>query len=346
MNTLPAKRHIGLIGGGNITRTHALAARAVSGLQIAAIFGANAGKTAALAEEFGATAYADLDAFLAHRPMDLVAIGSPSGLHADQGIAAARRGLHVLTEKPIDVSTVKTDLLIKEVRRAGVKLGVFFQDRFKPEIKRLKALMDRKALGKVILADARVKWYRPPAYYADSKWRGTLALDGGAALINQGIHTLDLLLWLVGDVASVDAQKTTALHRIEGEDTLTALLEFRNGALGVFVAATSICPGYPRRIEISGAQGTVILEHDGIIAMDMRDAAKEGAQRTAAEAGQNASSAAVADAGAHQAVIEDFLNAIDTDREPACSGAEARKSLAVTEAIYESCRARRRVAVR
>jgi len=198
--------HIGLIGGGNITDTHARAARAIPGVEIAAIYGTNPQKVAALCHEHGGKAYQDLDAFLAHRPMDLVAIGSPSGVHAMQGIAAAERGLHVLTEKPIDISTERADALIEAAQRSRVKLGVMFQDRVKPGIRQLKEWISTGVTGKVMLADARVKWYRPPEYYSQSRWRGTLALDGGGALINQAIHTVDLLLWLLGDVARVQSR--------------------------------------------------------------------------------------------------------------------------------------------
>src|ERR1700687_5734592 len=153
--------HIGLIGGGNITEPHAGAARAIPEVEISAIHGTNAEKVARLCREHGGTPYQDFDAFLQHRPMELVIIGSPSGLHAAQGIAAARRGLHVLTEKPIDISTERADALISEAEKAGVKLGVFFQDRSKPDILRVKNTVDAGGLGKPILADARVKWYRP-----------------------------------------------------------------------------------------------------------------------------------------------------------------------------------------
>src|SRR5437660_11292326 len=183
--------------------------------------------------------------------MDLVAIGSPSGLHASHGIAAARRGLHVLMEKPIAILTERADALIAETVKAGVKLGVFFQDRCKPDICRLQRLVDSGVLGTPILADARVKWYRPPEYYAKSSWRGTWALDGGGALINQGVHTVDLLLWLLGDVVRVQARTGTLLHKIEAEDTAAAILEFASGALGILHATTAAYPGYPRRVEIS-----------------------------------------------------------------------------------------------
>src|SRR3989441_10890115 len=231
--------HIGLIGGGNITDTHARAARAIPAVDIAAIYGTNTDKVRPLCQEHGGTPYADFEAFLAHRPMDLVAIGSPSGLHASHGIAAARRGLHVLVEKPIDIVTERADALIAETEKAGVKLGVFFQDRFKPDICRLQRLVDSGVLGTPILADARVKWYRPPEYYSGSRWRGTWALDGGGALINQGVHTLDLLLWLLGDVERVYAKTITALHQIETEDTVVATLEFASGVIGTLEAGTS-----------------------------------------------------------------------------------------------------------
>jgi predicted dehydrogenase len=216
--------HIGLIGGGNITDTHARAARAIPGVEIAAIYGTNPEKLATLCREYGGKQYRDFDAFLAHRPMNLVAIGSPSGLHATHGIAAAQRGLHVLTEKPIDVNTRRADALIEAARRSGVKLGVMFQDRLKPGICQLREWINAGVIGKPLLADARVKWYRPPEYYGQSRWRGTLALDGGGALINQAVHTVDLLLWLLGDVVRVQSRTTTALHKIEAEDTALAIL--------------------------------------------------------------------------------------------------------------------------
>jgi UDP-N-acetyl-2-amino-2-deoxyglucuronate dehydrogenase len=344
--------HIGLIGGGNITETHARAARAIPGVEISAIHGSSAEKIARLCREYGGTPYQSFDAFLKHRPMDLVIIGSPSGLHAEQGIAAARCGLHVLTEKPIEISTARADALIAAAKQSGVQLGVIFQDRTKPHIRQMKNWLDQGLLGKVLFVDARVKWYRPPAYYANSRWRGTLALDGGGALINQGVHTVDLLLWLLGDVARLQARTAALLHRIEAEDTAVATLEFASGALGILHATTAAYPGYPRRVEISGTEGTVILEHDRIIAADLRDtpaaaaisASLAGLTDSIKDENQSASSATVSDFRGHQAVLEDFLTAIQEHRAPACDGLEGRRSLALVESIYRAAKTSDRIA--
>jgi len=329
--------HIGLIGGGNITDTHARAVRGIAGVEIAAIYGTNASKVNNLCREHGGKPYQDFAAFLAHRPMDLVAIGSPSGLHATQGIAAAQRGLHVLTEKPIDISTRRADDLIAATDRAGVKLGVMFQDRVKPGIRELREWISAGVVGKPLLADARVKWYRPPDYYSGSRWRGTIAMDGGGALINQAVHTVDLLLWLLGDVVRVQSCTATALHAIEAEDTAIAVLEFASGALGVIQATTAAYPGYPRRVEITGTEGTVILEQDRILAANLRHPQAVNSA-ISPDQNQSASSALVSDARGHQALFEDFLQAIERNTAPICDGREGRRSIALVEAIYRAAR--------
>jgi UDP-N-acetyl-2-amino-2-deoxyglucuronate dehydrogenase len=334
--------HVGLIGGGNISGTHARAASAIPGLTVAAVYGTNHEKVERMASEHGAAGYTDFERFLTHRPMEFVAIGSPSGLHAEQGIAAAKHGLHVLTEKPVDITTARADALIEATAKAGVKLGVFFQDRFKADLIRVKEWVQAGVLGKLILIDARVKWYRPPSYYGDSRWRGTLALDGGGALINQAIHTADLLLWICGDVSAVQAARRTGLHKIEAEDTLAATLEFKSGAIGSFLAATSAFPGYPRRLEITGSEGTVIIEHDRLFAANLREPPKDSASG-GGDQNASASSATVSDVRGHQAVFEDFIHAMETNGMPRCSGIEARRSLALVEAIYEASASGKRV---
>jgi UDP-N-acetyl-2-amino-2-deoxyglucuronate dehydrogenase len=335
--------HIGIIGAGSISDTHARAAVAIPGVQIAAVYGPNAAKAQQLAERYGGVAFDSLEQFLDHRPMDIVAIGSPSALHAEQGIAAAERGLHVLVEKPLDITTARADALIAAAARAGVKLGVFFQDRLKPDVVRMKAMVEAGVVGRPILAAGRVKWYRPPEYYGGSRWRGTFALDGGGALINQAIHTIDTLLHLWGPIVEVDARIATQLHKIEVEDTVVATLRFQNGALGVFDASTAVFPGYARRVELTGANGTLTLEHDQLVGVDLKE--PDGRfPAPAADAGSvpaaNAASATVSDATPHRRIIEDFLAAIRTSGTPICDGAEGRRSVVVVDAIYASARAK------
>lgn len=330
--------HVGIIGGGNISETHARAARQIEGVEVAAVYGHHRDKAARLGELYGGAVYDSLQALLEHEPLDMVMIGSPSGLHAEQGIAAARRGLHVLVEKPIDVTTERADALIDECKRAGVKLGVMFQDRVAPDIRRLKELIDGGRLGKLILVSGRVKWYRPPEYYSGSRWRGTQDLDGGGALMNQGVHTVDLLLWLIGDVERVHARAVTALHEIEVEDTVVATLEFANGAVGTLEAATSVYPGYPRRVELTGTEGTVILEHDRIIAADLRTPLDGFTRPTVEGDNPGATSPVVSDVSGHQKILGDFLRAVETNGTPSCDGREGRRSVALVRAVYQSSR--------
>lgn len=328
--------HVGLVGGGNITETHARAVQAIPEAEVAAVYGVNSTKVARIAEQFGGKAYTDYEAFLAHRPMEIVAIGSPSGLHAAHGIAAARHGIHVLTEKPLEINLERADAFIAEADRVGVKLGVMFQDRVKPGIQQLRRLVASGALGKILYADARVKWFRPPEYYSASHWRGTLALDGGGALINQAVHTVDLLLWLLGDVVRVQAKAATVLHKIEAEDTALAILEFASGVLGTLQATTAAYPGYSRRVEITGSEGTVILEHDRIVSADLRNPPAGSDFGCESDRNLSASSAAVSDFRGHQALFEDFFHAIEYKAEPVCSGREGRRSVALVDAIYRA----------
>jgi UDP-N-acetyl-2-amino-2-deoxyglucuronate dehydrogenase len=327
--------HVGILGGGGISETHARAAAEIEGLRIAAVAGKNSARVKALAERFGATALPDAEALVRHRPLDLVLIGSPSGLHAEQGMAAAHQGLHVLTEKPIDVSTERADALIAECEKAGVKLGLFFQDRFAPGFVRLKGAIDEGALGRPLLASARVKWWRPPEYYSASRWRGTKGLDGGGALINQGIHTVDLLLWLFGDVRRVFARAAASFHHIEVEDTLVATLEFANGALGTLEATTAAFPGHPRQVELTGTEGTVVLQQDRIVAADLRTPRPELVGEPA-NTNPSANSPTVSDVRGHRAALEDFVAAIREGRKARCDGREGRRSLALVEALYRS----------
>jgi UDP-N-acetyl-2-amino-2-deoxyglucuronate dehydrogenase len=306
---------IGILGAGGISDTHVRAALGIDGVQVVAVHGANPEKAAALARLAGAVPFDRIDAFLAH-PMDIVAIGSPSGLHAEQAIAAVQRGLHVLVEKPLDITPARIDALIAEADRSRAKVGVFFQERLVPEIAAIKTAVESGTIGTPVFIAGRLPWYRPPEYYARSRWRGTRTLDGGGALMNQGIHTVDLLLWLFGPVAGVSGRTANRLHRIEVEDTAVATLEFENGALGSIEATTAAAPGFPRRLEVTGTEGTIVHE----------DPPRP---------------AAVADATPHRRVLEDFIHAVRTGSEPACDAREGRRSVALIDAIYRSARSGR-----
>jgi len=332
-------KYAGVLGGGNISETHARAALETKQVEIAAIHGTNVQKTARLAGLYGGAVYEDFDRFMEHRPMDLVMIGTPSGLHTEQGIVAALSGLHVLVEKPMAITTEQADDLIAACDRSGVKLGVFFQDRAKAHLRKAKELIDSNRLGKPILASASVRWFRPPDYYSQSRWRGTRALDGGGALMNQGIHTVDLLLWLLGDVSRVYASAITALHTIDVEDTVVATLEFRSGAIATLEATTAAYPGYNRRVQLSGSEGTILIEQDRIVAADLRKPADDIAN-IEPDANPSAHSALVSDVRGHQAILEDFLGAIEVNGTACCDGREGRRSVELVQAIYESSRTR------
>jgi UDP-N-acetyl-2-amino-2-deoxyglucuronate dehydrogenase len=328
---------IGLLGCGNISDTHARAARAIPDVEVVAYWGRDPAKASAMALRYGGKAYADLDGFLGHRPMDLVLVGTPSGLHADHARAAARRGLHVLVEKPLDVTAARIDALTAECDRAGVKLGVIYQDRAAPDLMWLKQLVAGGGLGRPIVASARVRWYRPPEYYADSRWRGTWGLDGGGAMMNQGIHTVDLLLWLLGDVDRVYATTRTALHDIAVEDTAVACLEFAGGAVGTLEATTAAFPGLPRRVELTGSEGTIVVEQDRVVSVQLRtplDAPPHGEGAT----NPSSTSPVVSDMRGHRRVLEDFIAAIRTGATPLCDGRDGRRSVALVEAMYRSAR--------
>ncbi len=309
------------------------------------MFGRNAATATRLAERYGARSFATLAAMLSHRPLDAVIVGTPSGAHADAVLAAAGCGMHVLVEKPLEITTARIDEMIADCARAGVTLGVIFQDRTAPDLVWLRTRIEQGELGTPLLASASVRWYRPPEYYTGSAWRGTRALDGGGALMNQGIHTVDLLLWLCGPIARVSAITKTALHRIEVEDTAVATLEFASGALGTLEVTTAAYPGQPRRLELTGTAGTVIVEGDRVTNVALRTPPSVPLPEHAGNANASASSPVVSDIQGHRRVLEDFIAAVRDRRPPICDGKEGRRSVAVIEAIYRSAARREPVAV-
>jgi UDP-N-acetyl-2-amino-2-deoxyglucuronate dehydrogenase len=333
MNRRDAVRGIGLVGIGMIAGVQAEAIRQLNSSRLVAVCTRDAARAAEFAARYGATPYTDYQQFLAHPELELVSICTPSGTHSDLGIAAAAAGRHVLVEKPIEVNLARADALIEACDHHGVKLGVIFQSRFLPAVQAIRQAVEEGRLGRLLLADAFVKWYREPHYYAPGSWHGTLDLDGGGALINQAIHTVDLLRWIVGPVERVAAFKGALRYpHLEGEDTLVASLRFANGALGMIEAATSAKPGFKRRLELSGERGTIVLEGDSIATWAIDGEAPPPLVSEQLTDG-SANPAAISCEG-HRRQIAEMIEAIAADRPPLIDGREGRKSLQLVEAIY------------
>ncbi len=329
---------IGILGCGNVARVHAEAIRHVPEFRLAAVCSRSADSAERLAGQYGVTAYSDLGRFLSNPSIRAVSICTPSGTHSDLGRAAARAGKHVMVEKPIDVSLEKADELIDECQKAGVLLGVSLQSRFLDAPRILNRVIKAGELGKPVMAGAYIKWYRSPEYYKSASWRGTLAQDGGGALINQAIHTVDLLSWMMGPVEAIAAHSARRLHEaIEGEDTLVAALKFQSGALGVIEAATSVYPGFKRRLEITGTEGTAIMDGDNITTWTLRNGSANPAPPSRDVADGSADPMAI-DFEGHRRVMEDFAAAIHEGRPPLVSGSEGRKSLELVLAAYRAAR--------
>ncbi len=327
---------IGIVGCGNVAGVHAEAIRLVPGLKLVSVCSLSKESSARFGERFGARATSDLDEMLADDAVQAVSICTPSGTHSDLGCAAARAGKHVLVEKPIDVSPAKADALIEACDRAGVKLAVALQSRHLDGPRLLKSTVEEGRLGKLILAGAHVKWFRTQEYYASTPWRGTLIFDGGGALINQAIHTVDLLRWIMGPVDSVLAFSGRLLHvGIEAEDTLVAALRFQNGALGIIEAATSAYPGFKRRLEITGTEGTVILDGDSLASWSLRDNLPNSTGAAAEVSNGSADPMAISCEG-HRRVLADFADAILRQRKPLVDGRDGRESLELVDSIYRS----------
>ena len=336
-----------IVGTGVIAAMHADAIATLPGARLVAVTDVDSGIAAAFAAARGCEAEPDLDALLARADIDVVCVCVPSGLHAAIGVQAAKAGKHLVVEKPIDVTLAAADRLIEAVRAAGVALTVISQHRFDPGLIELKRLLGDGALGRLVLGEASTKWYRSQGYYDSGPWRGTWALDGGS-LMNQGIHYVDLLRWVMGPVAEVSAVCSTQGHQVEVEDTALAVLRFSSGAVGTVVSSTAVFPGFAQRLEVSGTGGTVVVEDGEIVhralTSDSPDLGLRGTllPRPTAEPGAAANAAAL-DVASHAAQIADLLAAVEQGREPLVTGRSGRDALEVVCAVYESARTGRPV---
>lgn len=343
----------GIIGCGVIGPWHAGAIARESRATLLAVCDENEGKARALAEQYpGAEVCLDYRKLLERKDIDVVDICTPSGLHADMAIDCARAGKHIISEKPLDIRLEQIDAAIAAAKQCKVKLAAIFQRRFQPNSLRLKSAIVEGRLGRLHTADTYIKWWREQSYYDSGDWRGTWALDGGGCLMNQGVHGIDLLQWLVGPVKSVYAQCATVAHeRIEVEDQALALVEFVNGARGVIEGSTSCYPGLPTIHEIHGANGGVGLREEKLSLWRFLGDKKEeeavileAANAKKAETGTGDALASLGGVGdSHYPQIHDMVDAIFEDRDPACTGVDARNAVEIILAIYKSSREGRKV---
>jgi predicted dehydrogenase len=330
---------IAIVGTGMVARYHAQAIAAAPGARLVATSRFDPAKAAAAATEFGAPCETDYAKLLARRDVDAVCICTPSGAHATQTIAAARAGKHVLVEKPMALTVADADAMIAACATAGVRLGVALQRRTEPAYQAVRSAIEAGSLGELVLGLALIPYHRTQAYYDSAPWRGTWAEDGGGALMNQGIHIADLLLWFMGDVEEVQARTATMAHSIEVEDDLTASVRFKSGALGSILATTAAAPGFPHRVEVYGTRGGVQLEAEAVVRWEGEAApAVDASLRPgAAAAGAGSSPTGLAPTG-HARILADFVAAIREGRPPLVPGEEGRRSLQLVLAVYEAAR--------
>ncbi|MBK8026581.1 MAG: Gfo/Idh/MocA family oxidoreductase [Chloroflexi bacterium] len=331
--------NIAIIGCGRISLRHSQALRDLQRertVNVVAACDVVESRARHVAEEFGASFMTDYHEVLARKDVDLVSICVPSGLHAQIGRDAARAGKHVLVEKPIALTLEDADSLIETCERSGVVLGVVLQNRFNPPMRDLRALVDSGALGRLYLGSATVRWYRPQSYYEDG-WHGTLAMDGGA-LMNQSIHHIDALVWLMGRPKSVFAYTGTMAHQMEAEDVGVAVVRFENGAVATIEGSTVT---YPENLEGSvalfGQHGSVKV---GGTALNRKVFWKvEGMLEQEREIlMREAVDPPTVYGFSHREQIAEMLDAVEQGRTPSTHGREARRSLELVVAIYHSAR--------
>jgi predicted dehydrogenase len=276
--------------------------------------------------------------------VDAVIITTPSGAHCEPALAAARAGKHVVVEKPLEITGPRCQEIIDACDRAKVRLCTIFPSRFGDANGALKSAVEAGKFGRLTLGETTCKWWRGQKYYDEGGWKGTQALDGGGALMNQAIHNVDLLLWMMGPAAAVSGFTAMLAHeRIEVEDTAVAVIRFRSGALGVIQATTSVHPGYPKTIAIHGDRGSAVIKQDDVIRWDFNPETEEDRAvkvRFAAKVGATGGAAdpkAISHEG-HRRQLADFVAAVRENRSPRVDGRQGRKSVDLICAIYESNR--------
>jgi predicted dehydrogenase len=333
----------GIVGCGVIAPWHAKAITHSDGIELSAVCDIVPENTRTFAEDFGVdTVFGDYQEMFSQAGLDVVSICAPSGIHSEIAVAAAGAGVNVLTEKPMAITLPQIDAMISACDDAGVKLGCIFQRRTTSASIRVREAVKNGELGKMVMGDAYLKYYRSQAYYDSAGWRGTWELDGGGALMNQGVHGIDLLLWIMGDVEKVYAKAAPKTRRIPVEDTAVAILTFKSGAWGVLEGTTSCNPGEATRLELHGENGTVILEDPTIKRWAVTSEEDGHAENVELEIEEDEAPDAMAgDPQAfglrgHVIQVRDMADAIRNDRQPLVPGTSARKAVELILAVYRS----------
>lgn len=352
---MPDQLGFAIVGCGMIARFHARALAEIPQARVAALVSRTPANAEALLAETGTPAcpvFTSVADAVRAPGVDAVIITTPSGAHLEPAVLAANAGKHVVVEKPLEITGERCDRIIEACDRNRVKLCTIFPSRFADSSLALKAAVDAGKFGRLTLGETACKWWRSQAYYDEGGWKGTRALDGGGALMNQAIHNVDLLLWMMGDAAQVSGFTATLAHeRIEVEDTAAAVVRFQNGALGVIQATTSVHPGYPKTIAVHGNRGSAVIEQEDVLRWDFTPETDEDArtrERFAARVGASGGAAdpkAISHEG-HRRQLADFVSAVLTNGTPAVDGREGKKAVVLITSIYESNRTGRTVDIR
>ncbi len=331
---------IAIVGTGAIADIHALAIEEIENAKLVGVYNRSADKGKNFAEKYGCLYYSSLEELVSAEEVDIVSICTPSGMHLEPALESIKNNKHCLIEKPVEITLERVDQIVEQAKQNNVKVAVVYPSRFYPASQRIKQAIERESLGNIALASAYVKWSRTEQYYGSAVWRGTWAFDGGGALMNQAIHSVDLLQWFLGDVETVHAFMTNAKHKgIEVEDTLVATLKFKNGTIGTIECSIAVYPGFLRKIEVLGTEGSVILEDNEIETWKIKNESDSSLENEKKQSsGGGASDPLSISYLGHQLQIENLIAAIEGKEELLIDGEEGRKSVEIVEAIYKSAR--------
>lgn len=332
----------GIIGCGTISNWYAGAIAGMDSAELVRVYDAFPEPAKAFSEKYGVEYDTDLSKFFSS-DLDAVCICTPSGLHARYAVAAAEAGKHIVVEKPMGITSAQLDEIEDACGRSGVKLCAISQLLFSDGVRKVREALDDGKLGRPILGDVVMKYFRSDEYYRKGGWRGTWKMDGGGALMNQGIHGVSLLLYLMGPVRTVTALTKTLRHPVDVEDTAVALMEFRSGALGYLVGTTSVSPGMPRILNLHGTKGSITLTEDAVTQWDLEG---EPPLPTPAESTQDtANDPSGFSVENHRRQLGDFIDALQNGTDPKFGPREGRKPVDLILAVYRSAETGKTVAL-